>query len=275
MINAIHGILASKYYDAATIAYRDRVEADGGTIKDLAYVNSVIRLLILEGVYSNLASWVSANAGVKKDGSNFVSKMYCITGKDMLQATGSAQPTWVSSGKNGRAIMQFNGSQFLKATTNIGISGTAERQVIAVARQTTNSAVRNLMGWGGETVNGTANDLLMFSSSAVIAWHGYGTGYDNRTSAPTLAFNEWFWTHNNVKAGVVKSAKNNSSTYSFTLSSAINTTNTPLAFGAGAWSGANSFYGDAMEAMVFNIELPSTTLAKINALQNTYYNLYT
>lgn len=76
--------------------YRDRVLADGGEVIDFAYVESVYKKLKELKLLNTLAFWISGNAGIKKDASNYVSKVYSLSGSDtdVVQTTASKQPLW-------------------------------------------------------------------------------------------------------------------------------------------------------------------------------------
>lgn len=85
---------AGPTYEAETIAYRDRVLADGGEVIDLDYVDSVYKKLKELSLLASLKHWSSARAGVRKDSANYVSKLYSgdSLSKDITQTTGAKQP---------------------------------------------------------------------------------------------------------------------------------------------------------------------------------------
>lgn len=99
-----------------TIAYRNRVTADGGAVINLLDVDKAIRHAKANGYWSSVAFWTSAQFGVKKDGSNAVSKLYCLKGNDATQTTGANQPIWTANQQNGRAALVFDGSNDLITT---------------------------------------------------------------------------------------------------------------------------------------------------------------
>lgn len=60
--------------------------------------------------------WLKADAGITKDGSDYVSAWadQSGNGNDAVQATGGAQPLWVDAQLGGNAVVDFNGiSNFL------------------------------------------------------------------------------------------------------------------------------------------------------------------
>lgn len=104
-------------YQAETLAQKVRIEANGGTVIDLEWIDLVISTLKTLGIYSNCKLLTDANFGIKKDITGAVSKLYDISGNnnDAVQTTGASQPIW--SLINGRGVINYVGSKFL--TTNI------------------------------------------------------------------------------------------------------------------------------------------------------------
>ena len=86
-------------YEAETVAYIDRVEADGGVVLEPDYVDAVFKRLKEKNLLSTLKHWTSYRAGMKKDASNNISKLYSLaSGSDVVQTTASAQPEYSASG---------------------------------------------------------------------------------------------------------------------------------------------------------------------------------
>lgn len=100
---------AGPAYQAETIAYRDRVELDGGAVMDLAYVDAAYKKLKEQAVAVSY-SWLSASFGIKKDAGGYVSKLYSLGGAalDLVQTSGALQPKWVSNGFNNLPELQFD-----------------------------------------------------------------------------------------------------------------------------------------------------------------------
>lgn len=65
-------------------AYKARVLADGGVIKDEERTKAAFSLLFDNGYYGNLAYFIAAWAGVKLDASGGVLKAYSIDGADLV-----------------------------------------------------------------------------------------------------------------------------------------------------------------------------------------------
>lgn len=76
-----------------TIAYIQRVEADGGEVINKEYTNNVYKKLLELNLLSNLSFWYDAKCGIKKNINNNVSKMYSLTNQnDIIQNESTQQP---------------------------------------------------------------------------------------------------------------------------------------------------------------------------------------
>lgn len=79
--------------------YKDRVIADGGSVINMAAVDSAITNAQDSTYYDSTKIWISADFGVKKDANNKVTKLYNIKGtNDFSQADTSKAGTWFASG---------------------------------------------------------------------------------------------------------------------------------------------------------------------------------
>lgn len=65
-------------------AYKSRVLADGGVVKDEARTLQAIEMLYATGLYGTMNTAVSGTFGVKVDGNGGIVKLYAIDGFDML-----------------------------------------------------------------------------------------------------------------------------------------------------------------------------------------------
>lgn len=97
---------------ADTEAYIDRVEADGGVVIDKPWTDSCFQWADDNNItdFGNTYAWISAGAGVKKDGSNKIIKMYSLSGAswDVEQTTASNRPTWTDNHINGNPSIVFD-----------------------------------------------------------------------------------------------------------------------------------------------------------------------
>jgi hypothetical protein len=112
LVNNYNSILKRKSsnWQPETITQKNRIEADGGVVIDLPFMNRVIYTLKALGIYSNCKLLTDANFGVKKDITGAVSKLYDISGNnnDAIQATGASQPIWSLVG--GKGVITYDGS---------------------------------------------------------------------------------------------------------------------------------------------------------------------
>ena len=65
-------------------AYKARVLADGGVIKDEARTLRAFNMLFANKMYGNMNTAVSGTFGVKLDGSGGITKLYAIDGTDLV-----------------------------------------------------------------------------------------------------------------------------------------------------------------------------------------------
>jgi len=121
-----------------TLAYTARVIADGGEIISQFDVDQAYKHAKVEGYYSNIKAWYSAQFGVKKDVAGAVSVLYDISSndKDATQATGGLQPIWTASTQNGKAGIVFDGSNVLDHSVD---NGSQPCIALAVANRTAGS----------------------------------------------------------------------------------------------------------------------------------------
>lgn len=81
-------------YETETIAYRDRVVADGGEVIDIDSVDATYKLYKTLGILTNIKHHSSPSFALKKDANNRVSKLYDISpsNRDFYNDTGAEQP---------------------------------------------------------------------------------------------------------------------------------------------------------------------------------------
>lgn len=97
---------------AAVKAHIARVTADGGTVPEQAKMVSMVKKLIAANLWNNCVFFGLPLGGVKKDGNEYVSKVYDLKANaDLLQATGTAQPKY----DNGSLL--YDGGDTLNSST--------------------------------------------------------------------------------------------------------------------------------------------------------------
>jgi hypothetical protein len=93
--------------DPATVSFKQRVEADGGTVEDVNFLNSFITNAKNNNYYDDIVAAYSPSWGVK--GTTTASKLYCIksASTDLAQGTAASQPDINLADLNGRTRL-FN-----------------------------------------------------------------------------------------------------------------------------------------------------------------------
>jgi hypothetical protein len=139
--------LPSGAYQAETIAYRDRVELDGGQVISLDYVDACYKLLKNNGLMADLLYWTSPSFGIKKDANGYISKLYSlIDGTDMVQSTGSYQPLFQADTLNGKPNIYYDGDDAFDGVLLPKIPTVAS--VFQVAKETVGGDVHMLWAFG-------------------------------------------------------------------------------------------------------------------------------
>lgn len=94
-------------------AHIARVLADGGTVPEQAKMVSMVKKLIAANLWNNCVFFGLPLGGVKKDGNQYVGKVYDLKANaDLSQATGTAQPKYNSDGS-----LLYDGGDGLASTT--------------------------------------------------------------------------------------------------------------------------------------------------------------
>lgn len=93
-------------------AHIARVMADGGTVPEQAKMVSMVKKLIAANLWNNCVFFGLPLGGVKKDGNQYVSKVYDLKANaDLAQATGTKQPKY----DNGNLL--YDGGDYLQSAT--------------------------------------------------------------------------------------------------------------------------------------------------------------
>ena len=169
-------IIGQGRWDRDAIAYFARVQADGGVIISDVDVNNAIKHAKQYGYWSSVTFWTSAQFGVKKDGSNAVSKLYCLKGNDAAQTTGSAQPIWTANQHNGRAGVVFDGASHYM--THAIDNSNAQYTAVAVASRTG--------GLGYNTIFCAGNIIFLSRFATSENWGTYVTLSSSISSSSIL-----------------------------------------------------------------------------------------
>jgi hypothetical protein len=113
------------FLEPEVIARAAQIEADGGTVEDILFWDSLVKDGKANGYYSDIVAAYSPSWGVK--GTTTASKLYSIIGaaQDIEQTLGSKQPTITTGAQNGKTIITTDGvSQIIKAafTNNVPVT---------------------------------------------------------------------------------------------------------------------------------------------------------
>ena len=92
-------------YQAETLAYQARVEADGGAVVSLADIDAAVVWAKAQGLYATLKCWVSAQFAYKNDIDGTVAKLYDLgpQSNDLVQTSLGGGPTRTDDQQNGYA----------------------------------------------------------------------------------------------------------------------------------------------------------------------------
>lgn len=236
--------------DAPTLAaaYQTRVIADGGIVTNLTSVVAAFEFGIANGITTTAR--YSPEWGVKKDGSNKISKLYALEGAayDLVQATGASQPLWVSAAQNSYPAVRCAGGPFLASSA---FTLYQPATVCLAVKQTTWVSGRYLY----DGLTASSGGLAQYSVTPNIIAIAGVAGTENAN----LAVGAWSYVRNTMYAAESELQVNG------TMVTAGNTgTNTPGGFtlGAGATGllPVNADFGE-----VWIIKLPQT-LAQKDAL---------
>src|SRR3990167_4585581 len=97
--NHLSVIAKKNTYSLLANNYKTREIADGGSVINMAAVDSAITNAQDSSYYDSTKIWIGADFGVKKDANNKVTKLYNIKGtNDFSQADTSKAGTWFASG---------------------------------------------------------------------------------------------------------------------------------------------------------------------------------
>jgi hypothetical protein len=214
---------------------------------------------------SGIVAWYDASnlASITKDGGNLVSQWSDISGnaKHLTQATGSAQPLFVSAALNNRAVIRTDGVNDSLVSPAMGFSGDQALTILAVFKQI--SGGYNI-GFSVTTAGGLYDNKWNHLLGTAVNTTGVSTSFHLRTITKSAGvFNP-----NAVQRINAESATN---TYSGTQAATyIPNFNVSTTFNIGSfWGSFGSL--DVAEIVIYNRVLNATELAKVeNYLKRKY-----
>ena len=258
-------------YEAETIIQKDRIEADGGIVVDLTWINSVIRELKEQNIYSSCKLLTDANFGVKKDITGAVSKLYDLSGNnnDAIQPTGASQPIW--SLVNGKGIINYDGTDdfliVLTSSMNLRLSQTwfasGKSSNISCAIVAKDDIVnQRQMSWE----NGGRDDYLFIPAAT-----GVNAGIALTANVPCiLSFR--------FTSGVKIEGWKNNVTGTPVSTAGITTNDAAIDYSIGArYTGSawnNPWNGYLNNTLAFDIALSEGQRQNVESIINSYYTIY-
>lgn len=150
-----------------------RIEADGGTVIDEAWMNLLLQTITNQSLTASCKFIGDANIGVKKDGSNLIETFYDVSGNSNdLTSSGTSRPVWTASVQNGKYGMVFDGiNDYLSKTLASPLS--QPNTYFVVARQTGDTSNnRNIFDGSGTTRNAlgaqkTSGNVVAYAGSVI------------------------------------------------------------------------------------------------------------
>jgi predicted GH43/DUF377 family glycosyl hydrolase len=167
------GVVSATTFETETMSQKTRIEADGGTVIDLNWINSAIYTLKTLGIYTSCKLLSDANFAVKKDVNNLVLKHYDISGNDndAVQATGVSQPLFdADGGYLSKADIILDGSNdFLSAPNSASLTlGISDFTIIARFKKGVNGTYGGIISkiqsddFKGWSLNTQADNKIYF-----------------------------------------------------------------------------------------------------------------
>lgn len=164
-------------YSAATLAYKTRVEADGGTVADLDYVEALYAMFSSQSLSPEV--WVSPLAGYKLNLS-YCLKLYDLSSNDndLVQGFEKTLPTYAADQQNGHPCIVCDGSHDILVGT-VYAAATAFT-LGAVIKEASIGEYRGYIANGNTSSNGFALGGDTSSKRCIlaggIAWNADGSG---------------------------------------------------------------------------------------------------
>jgi len=278
------GFGTSVQYRTDTYAYQARVVADGGTVINIAMVDNAYKLLADNSL--SPVVWLDANFGVKKDGSNKVSKLYDITDNDFdaTQATSGAQPVWTTGIKNGLAGIVFDGTDdTLSEGSNLGKPASFTTFTICAADNVASNnfvwgnyvSPNSYTMWFAAIADTASGDLkAAISNQSGSANTGFYTAGSQITNGEVFLYTTKFATGAYTNLLIYKNTSVKSGTFS--PSNATTNSGTSYNYSIGGYGnlGSNYFDGSICTHIVFNSALSDTNRGYIESFLNGAYEVY-
>ena len=248
-----------------------RITADGGTVVDPVLLTAFITDSVTNGYCFLLKFAGAAQMAVKKSGTN-ITKIYDVTGNNNDFSVENGTPQFIAIGKNGKAVIRFDGTNSLSLTMDFSVNKWSN---FVVFSPTGVAGYRSILTMGAYDSATTTHTLLGLSGTSTWFW-GWGGGSSNYVST-TMTCGTWYITdeiyNGSSLNGWVNGAAMTGNPQADTTSALTSTT--PVYFGH---YGNNSYY-EAADVAFIALAPNSTvfTTAQRQALEaflNTQFAVY-
>jgi hypothetical protein len=279
---AHHGGVSKNPYmttDPTAVIFQNRVIADGGTLIDTNWINSVISNMKRLGIYASCKFLGDANMAYKNAGSEACSKLYDASGNslDAVQATGSLQPIWTASRQNTRAGLVFDGTGDFLLTPAM-FNGASDYSIIVGSNSDSAGLDANGRAICSLYLNGkngwfhyiTRNNLTNNSR-----WF-YSSDGDSVNQNPSASYPFDVTVLSTVTAGAAFVSYLNGTQQETDNITKATFSNTPLMIGEYHHYSSAFYYfkGNITTIMVFSVSLTTGQRQSMESLINDYYAIY-
>lgn len=221
---------------------------------------------------TGLQIWLKSNAGITKDGSNYVGTWADQSGggRNVTQSTQNYKPLWVNNVVNGYPVIRFAGNDdVLKTASGVRpINGTTAFTTFTVNKwisfTLTNSYQR--MWWEGSTSTTNGYGLYINSATTPKIKASWGSSSGLMTDSGTEALGKWYQTITTYDQSNHKMWVNGA--YIGSAAKTGSNINTGV-LNVGNYNTNNQgFNGDMTELLMYNRVLASSEQAQVQAYLN-------
>jgi hypothetical protein len=217
-------------------------------------------------VTTGLMLWLKADVGVTQSSGNVSSWTDQSGNFTVTQATSGDQPTYVSSGINGKPALRFNGSQWLYNSKNMALN--ADMTIVTVGATTDATAHQYACCLGNDSVVGS-NRALGYIGSQQLADTFYISSYGN-----SIAANAFTADMVTLDSGLTNVAFYQNGTLSGTGTlSGVQNLAPGVAIGYQSDDGGCGWEGDIAEVLVYDHKLTSTEIQQVSVYLANKYGL--
>jgi hypothetical protein len=250
-------------YQSETIAYRDRVVANGGALVDIDLVDGEVKRIKNEALINNLAYGFHGAAGYILDNANAASKQYSYYNNnfDLTQLTASKQP--IQTSIVSRQALEFSQGQYIEKT-GFGLTQNYSIEIGFYIKSFYTDAV-GLVKFGNNAT-GERRGLIVWNGGSGTTYYLWHSLFGNNIKGEVMALNTFYkYVVTFDSLGNVKIYKNGTETISGTHSAFNVPTSNDLVVGATLYN-SNPEYLDGYIAYcnLYDKVLSPTEIANLN-----------